>query len=85
MNRALRSLIAFVCCLTAFAQGEGFVSLFNGRDLAPWSGDETQWKAEQNLLTGTSDGKSVSALVLDQRDFGDFELRFDLRGETWSR
>ena len=72
-----RSLIAFVCCL-AFAQ-DGFVSLFNGRDLAPWAGDETQWKVEQALLTGASDGKSVSALVIDSRDYGNFDLRFDLR------
>jgi hypothetical protein len=31
------------------------------------------------VLAGTSDGKSASALVLGGRDYGDFELRFDLR------
>jgi hypothetical protein len=74
-----RSLIAFVCCLASFAQDNGFVSLFNGRDLVPWAGDETQWKVEQALLTGASDGKSVSTLVIDSGAYGNFELRFDLR------
>lgn len=57
---------------------EGFVPLFNGRDLGRWVGDPQVWKVERGLLTGRSDGKSDSALVLSGRDHGDFELRFDL-------
>jgi hypothetical protein len=80
---------AFLLCLASFAVPaqilmmgeaiEGYVSLFNGRDLGDWVGDQQQWKVERGVLTGTSDGKSASALVLGGRDYGDFELRFDLR------
>jgi hypothetical protein len=58
---------------------DGYKSLFNGRDLGQWMGDQQQWKVERGVLTGTSDGKSASALVLGRRELGDFELRFDLR------
>jgi hypothetical protein len=58
---------------------EGFVSLFNGQDLGRWEGDEQQWKVERPLLRGTSDGKSAAGLVLTGREYGDFDLRFDLR------
>jgi len=57
----------------------GYVSLFNGLDLGDWVGDQQQWKVQRGVLTGTSDGKSASALILGGRDYGDFELRFDLR------
>ena len=57
----------------------GYVPLFNGRDLGRWVGDREAWKVERGILTGTSDGRSDSALVLSGRDHGDFELRFDLR------
>ena len=59
--------------------GDGYKSLFNGRDLGLWIGDQQRWKVERGVLTGTSGGKSASALVLGGREFGDFELRFDLR------
>ena len=46
---------------------EGYVSLFNGRDLGQWKGNQQVWKVEGGLLTGTSDGKIASALVLGGR------------------
>jgi hypothetical protein len=74
---------AFLLSLGCFAgmlmTGEASESLFNGRDLGQWLGDQQRWKVERGVLPGTSDGKSASALVLDGREFGDFELRFDLR------
>ena len=80
---------AFLLALGSFAgaaqilmtgeAGDGYKSLFNGRDLGLWVGDQQRWKVERGVLTGTSGGKSASALVLGGREFGDFELRFDLR------
>src|SRR5438874_4200840 len=36
---------------------EGFVSLFNGGDLAGWDGSPKYWSVEDGCLTGTADGK----------------------------
>ena len=70
---------ALLLCLALSASAQGFASLFNGRDLDPWLGDRKIWQVERSMLTGTSDGKSEAMLVFGGRDFGDFELRFDLR------
>jgi hypothetical protein len=35
---------------------EGFVSMFNGKDLSEWAGSDTYWKVENGILTGTADG-----------------------------
>jgi hypothetical protein len=80
MTRA--AILLSVSSLVAIAQGpiesDGYVSLFNGRDLGGWVGDEQQWTVQRGALRGISDGKSSSVLVLSEREFGDFELRFDL-------
>lgn len=46
---------------------EGYVSLFNGRDLGQWEGNQQVWKVEGGLLMGTSGGKIASALILGGR------------------
>jgi hypothetical protein len=80
MTRAafLLSLGSFAGAAQLLMTGEAsdYKSLFNGRDLGQWTGDQQRWKVERGVLTGTSGGKSVSALVLGGREFGDFELRF---------
>jgi len=42
----------------ALADGppEGFVRLFNGKDLTGWKGGEKDWSVDDGCLTGTADG-----------------------------
>lgn len=40
----------------ARAGEEGFVSVFNGRNLQGWTGDMKHWSVEDGALTGTTDG-----------------------------
>ena len=75
---ALGSFAGFAQTLMTGETSDGYKSLFNGRDLGQWTGDQ-HWKVEGGVLTGTSDGKGTLPLVLGGREFGDFELRFDLR------
>ncbi len=35
---------------------EGFVAIFNGKDLTGWEGSPKYWKVEDGCLTGTADG-----------------------------
>ena len=35
---------------------EGFVALFNGKDLTGWEGDTNLWKVRDGLLVGQSPG-----------------------------
>ncbi len=53
---------------------EGFVSVFNGRDLAGWTGALDGYAVEDGLLVCRKD--AGGNLYID-RPFGDFEFRFE--------
>jgi len=52
--KPLRGLLLLLCCLPAFAQ-DGFVSLFNGRDLSGWDAEPGLWRVEDGVIVGTSE------------------------------
>jgi hypothetical protein len=65
---------------------EGFVSLFNGKDLTGWRFDEGEspptklpdnWKVEDGVIKVLGGGRPHLASA---REYGDFELRFEWRG-----
>ena len=58
---------------------EGFVSLFNGQDMGHCQGDPAVWKVERSLLIGKAEGEIPSSLLWKESDYGDFELRLELR------
>lgn len=62
---------------------DGFVSIFNGRDLAGWEGDPDWWSVEGEAITAqsTPDKPCVKATYLMWRggEPGDFELRLEYR------
>ncbi|MBY0502288.1 MAG: DUF1080 domain-containing protein [Bryobacteraceae bacterium] len=62
---------------------EGFVSLFNGRDLDAWDGDPQLWSIERGVLTGRTSAenplKANSFLVYQSARFKNFELRLQIR------
>lgn len=62
---------------------EGFVSIFNGRDLSGWEGDRAWWGVEEGAITAqsTPDKPCTRATYLMWRDGrpGDFEMRLEYR------
>ena len=54
--------------------GEGFVSLFNGRDLCGWIGATGSYAVENGILYAKPD--KAGNLMLEKQ-YGDFVLRFD--------
>lgn len=59
---------------------EGYVPLFNGRDMGRWeTANEERWTIGRSTLQGNSDGKAEQILVLEGSEYEDFELRFELR------
>lgn len=53
---------------------EGFVPLFNGRDLTGWVGDTQGYAAENGLLVCKPGGS-----IYTEDEYGDFVLRFEFR------
>lgn len=83
-------LLSFVLAAAGAAQmlqmgetSEGFVSIYNGRDLGQWDGDPRLWKVVDRLLTGSTEGveplKANSFLIYRGREYQNFELRLDIR------
>jgi choice-of-anchor C domain-containing protein len=65
----------------AVAAAPGFVSLFNGRDLAGWQKDPVQpgdWHVEQGVLTGGGPS-GASCLYSERADYKDFHLHIEAR------
>lgn len=77
-HAALVILLLALSAGHAGAQEEGWVSLFNGRDLTGWAGDVDGYAVEDGLLVCRKDGGGN--LYVD-RPFTDFVLRFAFRME----
>ena len=58
---------------------EGFVPLFNGKDLTGWEGDTKLWIVEDGMLVGRSPGISYNDFLATTKPCGDFILRFQVR------
>jgi len=58
---------------------EGFVPIFNGKDLAGWEGDEKLWLVEGGVLVGRSPGIRHNDFLATTKQYGDFILRFQIR------
>ncbi|MDO5567491.1 MAG: DUF1080 domain-containing protein [Planctomycetia bacterium] len=85
MKRQLILLTAMTAVLTAFAfstlsaQEEGFVSLFNGKDLTGWKGDQSIWSVENGAIVGKTTKIPYNHSLAYKEEFSDFILRFDYR------
>jgi serine/threonine protein kinase len=61
-------------------QPDGFVPLFNGKDLTGWSvehGNAAQWAVEESAIVGRSDGPRQFTFLLFDREYADFILRVE--------
>ncbi len=81
MNRILIPLCLLMAILPCRAEWQ---ALFNGKDLAGWSGDSRLWRVENGVLIGETDdaGRKIDAnsfLVWQGGEPGDFELEFQAR------
>jgi hypothetical protein len=64
--------------LTSEEVAGGFVSLFNGRDLAGWVGNTTGYKVIDTLLVFHPGAEGIGNLYTE-REYADFQFRFDFQ------
>lgn len=71
--------------LTAVASAPGaegqWVSLFNGKDLAGWTQKNglAKYEVKDGCIVGTSVPNSPNSFLCSSRDYGDFELEFEVK------
>jgi arylsulfatase A-like enzyme len=60
---------------------DGFVSVFNGKTLAEWSGDPKYWSVQDGALTGVTDGtlKSNRFITWEYSTIRNFDLRVKVK------
>lgn len=86
---ALAALLVSAFALPVMAQDDGFVSIFNGKDLTGWAGDENLWSVEDGCITGTTNDtdkritQNQALYYTEDMDIGDFEIRFDFKISNW--
>ena len=78
------AMVAFVSSARA-QEDDGFVSIFNGKDLTGWVGNPDLWSVEDGAIVGTTDneGRKITQnqalYYAEDQEIGDFEIRFDYR------
>ena len=66
-------------------KADGFVSIFNGKDLTDWEGNPAIWKVEDGTIVGTTTASGPAKIVHNQflvwkgGTVDDFVLRFDIK------
>ncbi len=58
---------------------EGFVSLFNGKDLTGWEGKPGLWRVRDGMLVGDSPGIRENIFLATLRTYEDFILKLSVR------
>lgn len=80
MNRTFFLFFASTCLLHA----DDWKPLFNGKDLAGWSGDPRLWTVQDGMIVGETNKadkatKKNTFLILEDMQPGDFDLEFKAR------
>lgn len=67
--------------LTPEEQKQGYILLFNGKNLNGWDGDKVLWTVKDGILTGCSDDHpfKVNTFLIYKEEFADFEMKADVR------
>ena len=77
--KTIKLSIIFFLSLPLIA-GE-WIDLFNGKDLSGWikKGGVATYKVEDGAIVGTTKPKTENTFICPDKQFGDFELEFDVK------
>jgi HEAT repeat protein len=64
--------------LTDDEKAEGFVALFNGRDLSGWTGNRNGYRVENGVMAFRPSPENRGNLYTE-KEYGDFQLRFEFQ------
>jgi hypothetical protein len=67
--------------LTPQEKKQGYILLFNGKNLDGWDGDPVRWHAENGVIIGSSDGHpfKVNTFLIHKGTFSNFILKGDIK------
>jgi hypothetical protein len=67
--------------LTPEEKAEGYVLLFNGKDLKGWTGNPALWSVSGDAIVGSSDAQSIeqNTFLYTETTYSDFVLKAEIR------
>jgi hypothetical protein len=73
-------LFLLLCSLATFAK-DGFVPLFNGKNLDGWDGDPRLWKAQDGMIIGSTEGTPLeyNSFLITKKSYANFILRAEAK------
>lgn len=77
-------LMPIILCVTLniYAQDtneEGFISLFNGKNLHGWTGDKQSYRAENGMIVIDPTAGDGGGNLYTEKEYGNFILRFEFQ------
>ncbi len=78
----VRDLIAYLGSarqVPVLADAKNATTLFNGKDLAGWAGDEKLWHVENGEIVGKTDGLKRNEFLFSRMAAADFKLTFKIK------
>ena len=85
MMQCVLKILTIVMTLVGSVQadGNGYIRLFNGKDLTGWSGDRSVWSVRDGAITGTTTADAPleqnTFLIWQGGEFTDFNLELEYR------
>ncbi|MDR1222784.1 MAG: DUF1080 domain-containing protein [Tannerella sp.] len=72
--------VCFVVMVSSCTSGDGWVNLFNGKDLTGFSqlNGKAPYRIEDGMLIGVSVKGQPNSFMVTEQDYGDFILEFDV-------
>lgn len=67
--------------LTPQEKKEGYILLFNGRDLSGWEGDPKLWSVKDGILIGSTEGHQIphNTFLITKEKYSDFVLKLEIK------
>jgi len=86
MKRAARFLLSAVCLAGALffadkpaAGEEGFVPIFNGKNLDGWQGGKDGYMIEDGAIVSLKEARGSGGNLYTAKEYGDFHLKFEFQ------
>jgi hypothetical protein len=75
-----RLLLLLPLAVAAFAQ-DGFVPLFNGKNLDGWDGDSRMWSVRDGMIVGATEGVTMTdnSFLISKKPYANFVLRAQMK------
>jgi hypothetical protein len=71
----------FLLVATGMCAQDGFVSLFNGKNLDGWDGDPRMWSVRDGMIVGATEGVTMTdnSFLISRKPYGNFILRVEMK------